>query len=85
MKILKNNKILPKVTLILKKDNKKKYIYPSIRKTQFFLRNKAKSFLKNNYLITIRVNYPDGSQNAGTYKKIDDLFWALKAFIKEYL
>ena len=78
-------KILPKVTLILTKGNIKKYIYPSIRKTQFFLKNKAKSYLKNDYLITIRVAYPDGSQNAGTYEKVEDLFWAFKAFIKEYL
>ena len=85
MKILKNNKILPKVTLILTKNNKKKYIYPSIRKTRFFLTNKAKFYLKNDYFITIRVIYPDGFQNAGTYNKIKDLFWAFKAFIKEYL
>ena len=81
--VTKQNRL--KVRIILQKKGKKVFIYPSIRKTQFFLRNKAKSYLKNGYFITIRVIYPDGFQNAGTYNKIKDLFWAFKAFIKEYL
>ena len=85
MKILKNSKFLPKVTLILIKDNKKTHLYPSIRKTQYFLTNKAKYYLKNDYFITIRVIYPDGSQNSGTYNKIRDLSWSFNAFIREYL
>ena len=74
-----------KVRIILNKDGKKVFMYPSIRKTQFFIKSKAKPYLKNDFIITIRVIYFDGSQNAGTYNKIEDLFWAFKAFIKEYL
>ena len=74
-----------KVRLILNKDGKKIFLYPSLRKTQFFIKNKAKPYLKNDFIITIRVIYFDGSQNAGTYSKIEDLIWAFKAFIKEYL
>lgn len=75
----------PKVRIILQKGGKKVFSYPSIRKTQIFLRNKAKHYLKNGYFITIRAVYHNGSQNAGTYNKIEDLFWAFKTFIKEYL
>ena len=74
-----------KVRMILNKDGKKVFMYPSIRKTQFFIKNKARPYLKNGYFITIRVIYFDGSQNAGTYNRSEDLFWAFKAFIKEYL
>ncbi|KKP86219.1 MAG: hypothetical protein UR89_C0029G0004 [Candidatus Roizmanbacteria bacterium GW2011_GWA2_35_8] len=76
---------LPKITLILIKNNQKRFIYPSIRKTQNFLRNKAESYLKNDYLITFKVLYKDGGSNSGTYYRISDLNWAYQAFIREYL
>jgi len=85
MKKTKNNKTLPKITLILEKDSKKTYLYRSVRKTQFFIKNKAKAYLKNDDLITIRVSYPDGSQNSGTYNNIGELTWALEAFVKDYV
>ena len=80
-----NNKNLPKVTLILIKGNKKKYLYPSLRKTQFFLNNKAEAYLKNGDLVTIRVSYTDDSHNSGTYNSVGDLNLAFEAFVKEYV
>ena len=74
-----------KVRIILNKDGKKVFMYPSIRKTQNFLRNKAESYLKNDYLITFKVLYKDGGSNSGTYYRISDLNWAYQAFIREYL
>ncbi|OGK19009.1 hypothetical protein A3H83_00185 [Candidatus Roizmanbacteria bacterium RIFCSPLOWO2_02_FULL_39_8] len=93
MKINKKSH-LPKVAVILIKNNQKQYLYPSIRKTQFFLRNKAESYLKNRYSITIRVSYGYSQdnwgnrvlfENNGTYKDIDSLNCAYQAFVKEYL
>lgn len=94
MKKVNKNNNLPKITLILKKVKQKSYIYPSIRKMQFFLRNKAESCLKNGYLVTIQVKYGYGInafkkkvmfQNSGTYEKVEDLNWAFQAFVKEYI
>jgi hypothetical protein len=79
------NKNLPRITLILQKENDKQYIRPSVRRTQYFLNNKAEHYLKIVDSITIRVVYTDGLQNCGTYNKIEDLRWAFNAFIKEYL
>lgn len=75
----------PKITLILNKNDKKVYVYPSLRKTQNFLRNKARVYLKMDYFITFRVVYKDGLQNSGTYNTLVDLNWAYQAFVKEYL
>lgn len=85
MKPKKNISILPKITLILIQESKKRHIHPSIRKTQYFLKNKAKHYLKNGDFITFRVTYEDNSQNCGSYNKIEDLMWAFNAFVKEYL
>lgn len=94
MKRRTNNKNLPKVTLILKKDGERQYLYPSIRKTQYFLHNKAELFIKKGYLITIRVSYGFGIDNfgkrvlfdnEGTYNDIESLKLAFKAFVKEYI
>jgi len=76
---------MPKVTIICRKNSEQVYLYPSIRKTLFFLRNKADSYLKNGFLITVRVRYVDGNYNIGSYNKIEDLFWAYQAFIEEYV
>ena len=94
MKRVNNNKSLPKVTLILKKDSERRYLYPSIRKTQYFLHNKAELLFKKGYLITIRVSYGYGIDNfgkrvlfdnEGTYEDIESLKLAFKTFVKEYL
>lgn len=77
--------VVRKITLILKRGDKKMFLYPSVRKTQNFLRNKAKHYLKNGYLITIRVSYKSGGTNSGTYDTVEDLNWAFKAFVKEYM
>ncbi len=81
----KNNTFVRRITLILKKDSEKHFIYPSVRKMQNFLRNKAKHYFKNGYFITIRVLYKDGATNSGTYDKIEGLKWALQAFVRDYL
>jgi hypothetical protein len=88
------NKFVPKVTLILNGNEKEVRLHLSIRKTQKFLKTKAKSFLKNDSTITFKVTY--GYQinvfghrtlitNSGTYKTVDELEWAFQAFVKEYL
>jgi hypothetical protein len=74
-----------KIALTLTKTNQKVFMYPSVRKMQIFLRNKAESYLKNDYLITIRVLYKEGGFNSGTYSNIKDLKWAFQSFVKEYL
>lgn len=79
----KNNKL--KVTIILNKDGKTTYLYPSLKKTQNFIRNKAGQYLKMGFFTTLRVSYPDGSHNSGTFYCINELKWAYQAFIKEYL
>lgn len=87
-------KKLPKISFILENDKKKILIYPSIRKAKKFLRNKAKSYLRKGFKITIKVNYGYGLnafgkktlfQNSGTYKTLDDLKWAFQAFVIDYL
>ncbi len=88
------NKNVPKVTLILIRNGKRTFLYPSLRKTQNFIRNKAKHYFKNGYLIKIRVRYGYGIdafgkrvmfENAGTYNSVGDLKWAYQAFVKEYM
>ena len=88
----KNNKL--KITLILKKESKKHFLYPSVRKMQNFLRSEAVSYLKKGFLITIRVSYGCGInvkgervifKNEGTYKSVNDLKWAFGAFVRGYL
>jgi hypothetical protein len=74
-----------KVTIILQKEGEKQFLYPSVRKTKFFLNNKANTYLKNDVLVTLRVAYRDGAENSGTYKSIGDLHWAYQAFITDYL
>lgn len=83
-----------KITIILEKDGQKSYLYPSVRKMQFFLRNKANRYFKSHYLITIRVTYGMERnvfgktvmfENTGTYSKLGDLQWAYQVFVKEYL
>jgi hypothetical protein len=82
---MKRNKIVPKIRIILRGNKKWIALRPSIRKMKFFLRNKAKLHLKNDSTITIKVLYPDGSHNAGTYTDIEGLIWAFKTFVIEYL
>lgn len=86
-------KTKPKIKLILKKNGKKQYLYPSARKTKYFLNNKAKFYLKQGYLITISVSYGKREnvfgklvefENSGTYSKLVDLKWALQTFYYEY-
>ncbi len=85
MKNQKNTKLLPKITLILTKGDTKRYTRPSIRRMQYFLRNKAEPYLKSGYLITIRTTYCDETTNSGTYNNLQDLKWAFQAFVKEYI
>lgn len=91
---MKNKRTLPKITIFLEKDGKKTSLRPSIRKMQFFLKNKAESYFKNDYLMTIRVSYGKGMNvfgqrvlfhNSGTYENLEDLRWAFEVFVKDYL
>jgi len=94
MKIKNKYRIVPKITFILRKDNIRRHIHPSLKRTQIFLKNKADAYLKKGYLITIKVKYVSEkdllgkktvSQNSGTYEDLEGLKWAYQAFIKEYL
>jgi len=82
---MKNTNFKLKIALALIKLNQKVFIYPSVRKMQIFLRNKAKYYFKNNYLIMIRVFYKTGGLNSGIYNNVRDLKWAFQVFVKEYL
>lgn len=94
MKNKNKYKNLPKITIILIKDNKRIRLHPSLKRTQIFLKNKADAYLKKGYLITITVKYGYGkdisgkktvSQNSGTYENLEGLRWAYQGFVKEYL
>lgn len=94
MKNKNKYKNLPKITFILRKNNKRIHIHPSLKRTQIFLKNKADAYLKKGYLITITVKYGYGkdlsekktvSQNSGTYGNLESLKWAYQGFVKEYL
>lgn len=94
MKNKNKYKNLLKITFILRKDNLRRHIHPSLKRTQIFLKNKAYAYLKKGYSITITVKYVSGkdlsgkktvSQNSGTYEDLESLKWAYQGFIKEYL
>lgn len=85
---------VPKISLTLIKNSQVTHTYPSLRRTQFFLRNEAERLLKNDCRITIQVTYGYVinhlgkrvlSRNSGTYENIEDLRWAYSAFVSEYL
>lgn len=85
MNMKTNRKSLPKITLFFSKGDKRISLRPTIRKTHYFLKNKADSYIKKGFSITFRVSYPDGSTNSGTYTKLVDLNWAYQAFVKEFI
>lgn len=85
---MKNKKNLhnpPKITFVFAENGQKRFIHPSIRRAQYFVKNKAEHYLKNDNYVTIRVSYKKGGTNTGTYETISDLKWAFQAFVIEYL
>lgn len=85
--------ILPKINLVLKKDKEKRSIYPSHRKTQFFIRNKAEHYFKRGFQIIFRATYEKAIDTFGkaviptntkTCQSVEDLKWSYQAFVEEY-
>lgn len=87
------NKKLPRISFVVRKNKENIFFYPTtIRKAKKFLRNKAKSYLKKGFTITIKVTYGFGInvfgkkslfQNSGTYSDIKSFKWAFQAFVKD--
>ena len=73
----------------MKRDHKVTRMYPRYRKLVFFSNGKAKVLKKSDSVspttIDIYVRYPDGFTNEMKNCSVEDLKWATKAFVGEYM
>jgi len=74
-----------KIQLTITKNRKIVREYPTPRRLTNFISSKAKTLLKNDSRIDIKVRYGKGFDNEIENCNLEDLIWANSAFVKEYL